>query len=511
MNTSKIYWIGVLVFWLVSLSAWIVTPESIVLNGTLLVIGVVLIFAKLFWSYKSTRVIFKELNILKVLGMLLSFFLFISIWSLSNFLFHKKPVVVYSHDIAVAQLSEQTKALLDQVDTATITLLTKRERWEYFLPILRKVKSYNPQIEYQAFDLDLNPSLIQKYKLTGIDALVLETPNKKVTTYFNPKKKIEMSLVNALLRLTQENPLEISFSQGHGEFQITDEGNQGLSFLRDKLEEQSFIVNTVDLSKSEIALQTSLLVLWGSKRRFEISEVQKIINFLERGGQVFIAQGPVFGSDAFSSLRDLLKLWDLSLENRILLDKLSSSKGMEPTIITAQSVNKTHPVMKSFDKKQIYLPLSSPIIITQNHGNKRALSMLSSESFPAVWGESNLQGVLQGQASFDQDIDTKGPFVVMASSQQTDGNLGGVVLAASSSFALNNYSAQTSHFQLILNTISWQLGLDHLVLNKRLADKREPIILSQKHIYFIFYIAVLLLPILGMFSAFYFFMRKKNL
>lgn len=498
-------------FWLVSLSAWIVTPESIILNGSLLVIGVVLIFAKLFWSYKSTRVIFKELNILKILGVVLSFFLFISIWSLSNFLFHKKPVVIYSHDIAIAQLSEQTKALLDQVDSARITLLTKRERWEYFLPILRKVKSYNSGISFEAYDLDLNPSLIQKYKLTGIDALVLETSTKKVTTYFNPKKKIEMSLVNALLRLTQKDPLEISFSQGHGEFQITDEGNQGLSFLKEKLEEQSFIVNSLDLSKENVPLKTSLLILWGAKRRFEVSEVQKIINFLERGGQIFIAQGPVFGNDAFESVRNVLKLWDLNLENKILLDKLSATKGMEPTIITAQTINKTHPVMKSFEKKQVYLPLSSPITISQNHSNKRALSMLSSDTFPAVWAESNLQGVLEGQASYEQGSDLQGPFVVMASSQQTDGNLGGVVLAASSSFALNNYSAQTSHFQLILNTISWQLGLDHLVLNKRLADKREPIVLSQKHIYFIFYIAVLLLPILGMFSAFYFFMRKKNL
>lgn len=508
--SSRLYWGFTLIFWLVSFSSWIVAPESIILNSVLLVIGIALIFGKLFWTYRSVRLIAKEFKFTRMISLLISLVLFLAIWSLANFVVYKKQLILYSHSIGEAKLSEQSLALIKQVKKSKFTLYTKRERWNFFLPLLRKVKAQNSLIEFEAFDLDLHPSYIQKHKLTGIDALIIESGNKKITTYFNPDKKVELTLINALLRLTQDRPMEIVFSQGHGEFQITDEGNQGLSYLREKLEEQSFVTMSLDLVKSDIPLSTSLFIIWGPKRMFETSEIDRIKKFLKRGGQLLIAQGPVFGNDSFREMRELLESWDLRLQNQIVLDKLSPAQGMEPTIVIAQSANKTHPVLKSF-KSKLYMPLSAPLKITQNLSNKRALPMLTSEAFPAVWGESNLSGVLKGQAVYEEGKDEKGPFVLMASSQQVDGNMAGIVTVASSSFALNNYSAQASHFQLLLNTISWQLGLDHLVLKNRYTDKREPIILSQKHIYLIFYIAVLLLPLLGMFAALYFYTRKKNL
>ena len=106
----------------------------------------------------------------------------------------------------------------------------------------------------------------------------INASGQKVTTYFKEGVRVEETLVNALLRLTQEKPKEVYFSQGHGEFQISDQGNQGLSYLAEKLVEQNFVVGGLDLSKEDIPPKTSLFVLWGVKRPFLSNESSLDLN-----------------------------------------------------------------------------------------------------------------------------------------------------------------------------------------------------------------------------------------
>lgn len=504
------YWGFTLVFWLVTFGAWITVPEAVSLNITLLMIGISLVFFKLVWDKKKLIGFARDIKAKSLFNLFVSSFLLVCIWALINYLGMKDLWSLNITQDKRLELSEQTQVLAKSLGEVKVSLITKRERWPFFLPLINKVKKLNKNIDFHAYDLDLKPSLIEKYKLDGIDALVLEDQQKKVVTYFEKNKRGEQVIVNALLRFSQEKPKVITFSQGHGEYSLFDKGNQGLSYLAEKLGEQNFIVNEVDLSKRQIAKETSMLVIWGSKRPMRDEEIEKIKMFLAGGGQLLIAQGPSFGKDHFQKMRDFIKDWDLVLTNTMIIDKLSPTQGMEASIAQIQKFNKSHGVFKNFEGK-LYFPLTSPLSVTHAHEKKRAILMAESEVFPASWGEANLNSIKEGVVSFDKDKDIPGPLGVMASSQQTEIPFAGVTVIGSSSFALNNYMAQTAHFKTLLNIISWQLGLDDLILKDREALKREPIILSQKHLYLIFYFAVLLLPLLFFISALYFYLRKRSL
>lgn len=508
---NKLYWLGTLLFWLVTFSAWIVTPESIILNSALLVIGLALIGIRIFWDRENFKKLALEINPIKLMSLFMTIFLSLSILGVLNYIFYKKQTRWELISNRKLDLSEQTKILIKSLGKTKMTLITKRERWGIFFPILQRVKALNPDIEFEARDIDLEPTLAQKYKLDQIDALLFEQENKRVTTYFSEKKRIEETLLNALLKMSQKKSHVITFSQGHGEYSILDEGNQGLSFLKEKLEEQNFIVTSVDLSREEIAPEISMLVLWEPKRLIEESELEKIKKFLIDGGKLFVAKGPSFGTrDYFENIRTLLLSWDIETKNMMLIDKLSTVEGMEATISQITTFNENHPVTKNF-KGKMYLPLAAPLFVTQNHSDKRAVSMAQSAPFPGVWAEKDLQGILRGEAIFNEGQDIKGPLSVMASSQEVEAPFSSIIYIGSSSFALNNYSAQAPQFNLLLNAISWQLGLGEMILNERENLKREPIILSQRHLYLVFYFVVLLLPLLSFMMAFWCYLRRRRL
>lgn len=505
----KLYWIMVIIFWITTFAAWIATPESVVLNSVLLVLGLALVLGRLIYKQKSLMQLIGDLKLRKIIAISITLIFIGMIWAIVNYMGYKKQArweLLTDRDL---DLSKQTKVLVNSLKTTKLKLLTKRERWSIFLPILKRVAEINEGVELEAHDLDLEPSLIEKYHLTGIDALILESDHKRVITYFSEKKRVEEVLVNALLKFSQEKSLHIVFSKGYGEYLISDEGNQGLSFLKRKLMEQNFIVTSVDLSKDPIPVDTSLLVLWGIRRTLDTEGVSKIQEYLSHGGQVLIAQGPLIGEDYFLKMRDLLKDWDIKISNNMIIDKIAVSEGMEPTIAHIASFNESHPVLSKF-KEKVYLPLTSSVEATQNHNDKRAILMMSSNIYPAVWAEGNLQEVMSGSATCCDGKDQKGPVGVMVSSQMTYEPFGGVVVVGSSSFALNNYSAQTPHFQLLLNTISWQLGQSEMILEQREGLRRSPIILSQRHLYLIFYFSVLLLPLLALMGAFYFYLKKRH-
>lgn len=507
---NRLYWSFTFLFCVFTLGVLIAIPENIILNLSLMGIGLSLIAGKLFWGRAEAKKLLSEIKLKSLLSYSLSVFLLLGIWGLLNYMGVKiQKSWSLSPDQKSLDLSEQSRVLLEGIEQKTeILLLAPRPSWESYLPMLRRVREVQPLISIEAFDLDLNPLMIEQYKLEKKEALIIKRGEKKVTSYFWPERSQEEVLVNALLKFSLDKPKLILFSQGHGEFSIYDRGNQGLSYFKDRLTEQNFMVQGVDLSKEKISEKASLLVIWGKKRPFTGEEIDQIQNFLNGGGQILMAQGPYFKKGRDLGLEKVLEDWDILFQNQMVLDKTSSAEGMEASIVQVKKYNKSHPVLKDF-KGVLYFPLASSLKVGQNQKDKRAMLMFESEVFPATWAERDLESLMKGRASFDQG-DEKGPIGLGLSSQKVTHPFGGIVLLASSSFALNHYSAQVNHYQLLLNTVSWQLGLENLILKERVALKRAPIILSQKHLYLIFYFSVLLLPILSSGLALALFFRKRR-
>jgi ABC-type uncharacterized transport system involved in gliding motility auxiliary subunit len=157
-------------------------------------------------------------------------------------------------------------------------------------------------------------------------------------------------------------------------------------------------------------------------------------------------------------------------------------------------------------------PLSSSVSVIE--GNAAATLIASTTSFPGSWAETDLKGVSSGKAEFNEASDKKGPVGLLGIGEKVgeNGNTDSrFVLLGSSSFLINAYAAQSGNQMLFLNTVSWMVNDEGIISFNRPGLEEYPVILSSQHLQMIFFIAILLVPIVFFGSAIFIYRRRRLL
>lgn len=497
--------IDVLIF-LAVISLWIAAPEFKTLNIGLTVFAFALGFLLLFARFEEIKIFVRSNYFERVLYHSINVLLVVSILGVVNYLGNKNFKEFDLTNEKRNSLTDQTSKVVEMVQKPLkMTVYAKREEWGPMLNLLKLYEAKNLKIDIEAIDTDLRPDLVKSKGITQNGTVFIDYEGKESSFIIID----ELSVTNAIMKAVRDEKITMYFVTGHQELSCFETSPEGISVLCEQLKSQNYEVKEIDLSKvMRIPGDATAVFVLGPISGFLKQEVEIINDYLKDGGSLFLALAPAFKSELYDNLIGLVKPFGLDLGKDVVVDRLSTVQGAEATIPIINKYESQHPITEGFTLRTIF-PLSSSVRVVP--GNDMAQILAFTSPFPGSWAESNLKGITEGKAVFEEGKDLKGPIGLLGVAEGTGKSTSRITLLGSSSFLVNAYQSQSGNTTLFLNTVSWMVNDEGIISFNRPGVEEFPVILSAQHLQMIFVISILVVPIVFFGSAIFVYRRRRLL
>lgn len=492
---------------LVMVALWITAPEYLTLNLSLTAFCVCLALILAVMRKQSLSVFMKSAYFRKAAYHSVNVFLVISILGLINYLGNKNFREFDLSSENRNSLTEQTAKVLEMVKgPLKMTVFSRREEWQSILTLLKLYEARNKNIKLTAVDTDVRPDLVKEKNIQQNGTVLIEYQGKETAFLVTD----ELSVTNALLKAIRSERIVLYFVTGHQELNCFVPSLEGISQLCERLKAQNYEVVPLDLTRSkDVPADATAVFVLGPTSGFLKSEVDQLSRYLSKGGSMYLALAPAFKLELYDSLIELAKPYGLTLGKDIVVDRLSTVQGAEATIPIVTSYDQNHPITAGFSQRTIF-PLSASVQTVP--GKDGAILLAFTSTFPGSWAETDLKGVTQGKASYNEKVDKPGPVALLGIGDSTENTRGSrFVLLGSSSFLLNAYQGQSGNTVLFLNTISWLVNDEGIISFNRPGVEESPVLLSAQHLQIIFVISIMLVPLVFFGTAIFVYRRRRIL
>jgi ABC-type uncharacterized transport system involved in gliding motility auxiliary subunit len=495
----------VLIF-LSAIALWIAAPEYKTLNVGLTVFAFALAFLLMFIKFEDIKVFVRSKYFEKVLFHTINVILVASIIGVINYLGNRNYKEFDLTKEKRNSLTDQTAKVLDMVKSPLkMTVFAKREEWGPMLNLLKLYEAKNLNIKLEAIDTDLRPDMVKAKGITQNGTVLLNYGEKESSFPIID----ELSVTNALMKILRSDKIVLYFVTGHQELSCLESSPEGISVICERLRSQNYEVRDLDLSKiNAVPADATAVFVLGPISGFLKQEVELLQNYITRGGSFYLALAPAFKAELYDNLINLVKPFGLTLGKDVVIDRMSTVQGTEATIPIVSKYENKHPITEGFTQRTIF-PLSSSVSVLPEKDMAVILAMTS--PFPGSWAETNLKGVTEGKAAFEEKSDIKGPIGLIGVSEGTGNSTTRVTLLGSSSFLVNAYQNQGGNTTLFLNTVSWMVNDEGIISFNRPGLDEFPVILSAQHLHMIFVISILLVPIIFFGAAIFIYRRRRLL
>ena len=299
----------------------------------------------------------------------------------------------------------------------------------------------------------------------------------------------EEQLTNAIIRVTREKR-KVYFLTGHGEYDITNEGDKGLSTLVKLLGANNVEIKQLMLGiKGEIPDDCDVLIIAGPRNPLTEKEEDIVKAYLAQGGDALLLienmplttpGNPLTEEEKRKnpSLNNILNEWGIEIADDLVVDltnHISTDVGCPATrnYLPFPALSKgldytfyVRPRSISILKDQRESVKSGPLVLTAKGGNS--------------WGETDRTLVVK----FDEGLDVPGPvaiaFMVVelrAEDKPSDTRL---IIFTDTDFLSNVFIGQYSNALMGLNVITWLSELDYQPFLDQKDIKVERLYLTSK-------------------------------
>lgn len=195
---------------------------------------------------------------------------------------------------------------------------------------------------------------LTKYTLEQVpDAKEREFRRKPVEFYG------EEAFTSMLLAVLNPQPFKAYFLQGEGEPSLTNSGTAGYLKFASILAQNYIQVEPLMLSGNNLVpTDCNLLIIAGPQRPFPNSELQKIQEYLSRGGKMFVLLNYASYQDP-TGLEDILRQWGVDIGNDIVQDPQNTSSSAEQDVLVHNF--SSHPVVNPLTGLFLELILPRPV------------------------------------------------------------------------------------------------------------------------------------------------------
>lgn len=483
---------------------FVVASEFVVFNYSLLALAIVFSLLVLFLKRSALKTFSKSKLFKSLLREALTFILVLSILGITNYIVFKNN---YSFDFTknkIHSLSGQTQKVMDKLGKTPLefVLYAKRSDWERYLKLLNMFKKISPNINIRVIDVDTEPALVAMNKISENGTLIINFKDKEYRTLV----KDELALTNMLLKIVSPQNITLYFSTGHNESALDDEGQEGMSYLAQVLENSNFKMKLHDLS-NKIPKDASALLVLKPQVSFSPLELEHVKKYINSGGSLLMTLAPRFDQIELKNLNKFLSSYGAMPINSIVLDRLSASQGGQASVPMINTYPEDNPITNGFQGRTLF-PVTS-FFKTSPNSEFSWKSLVSSLNFPATWGESDFSEVKSGKATYNEGVDEKGPLdlAIVGTSNSSGAK---IILFGSTSFISNQFQGQANNFNLFLNSMSWAVDEKSILSLDRPELSGNLIYISAIHFTLIFYFVILFFPFVFFGIGIYFYRRKLS-
>lgn len=495
------------ILYLVAIALWLSVPDELWLCLSTTLFSLSLSLFLVFLNWKEVKVLITSLWFKKVTGSLISVFLLFCILALLNYLSFKTPKTWDFNFARLNSLSQQTKQVLDSIDGPVEAIVfASRDQAAPIRALLELFRYEKSDFSISVIDPEVRPDLVQQHGISR--------PNVISMNYLGRREIVqtlnELNITNGLLRLSREHDPVICFSLGHGEGDLANDGQEGLSYLRELLESTSYGIRQLLLpSLLEVPEECSAFAIIGPELSFRDVELEMIGEYLESGGGLLVALGPNLNEDKFKNFRALLETWGVALSNDLVIDRTNHVSGSNGSIPLVSRFQSGHPIVQNF-QGVVFFPLTSSIEqIAQLDGIKYH-SLVETTDFPSSWAERDLQSIMEGNIVYNEGDDLPGPVTMMAALEFSE-TKSRAVIVGNGHMVHNSYANYGMNNLLIMNALSWVAQEERLIAFETAAIKDEPVFINNHQLGLIFYFSVIFLPVLLLLVALIVYRRRSKL
>lgn len=302
----------------------------------------------------------------------------------------------------------------------------------------------------------------------------------------------EQIVTSTLLRLAHSRDQTVMYLDGHGERKLDGIANHDLGALYGaKLKQNGFRLNSLNLALAqEVPNNVSVLVITQPQLDLMSGEVDKLLRYVERGGNLFW----LVDAEPLHGLERLAERLDLLLPPGIVIDPASSGMNAPPT----WSLGATYPphaITRNFNLITAF-PSARPLVWNENPDwQHHALVEVASRG----WVSRNMSGGMTppDKPLFNKQRDTPGPAIIaLALQRNINDREQRIVVVGNGAFLANSYAGNGGNVDLGVNMMNWLAGEEHLITLQPRAAKDGSLVLSKTELNVISIGFLLVLPLM---------------
>jgi len=306
-----------------------------------------------------------------------------------------------------------------------------------------------PDITLAFVDPREEPKLVQAAGIRANGESVIEYNQKseRLTDYN------EQSFANALMRLMRSSERLIMALDGHGERRLSGIANHDLGEFGKQIGAKGFKSNSVNLALAqEVPANASVLLIANPQVNLQPVEVQKIKQYLQKGGNLLWLIDP----EPLRGLQPIAELLGLTLGPGTVVDPDAARLNASPAVAVAANYGR-HPITDNFRLNTIF-PFARKIDVNDN-GDWRVTRLV--EVAPRGWLE---MGKLDEKITFDKASDVPGPVNIAVALERNVGDrVQRVAVVGNGSFLANTFVGNGGNLDLGINILNWLTGDDALI------------------------------------------------
>lgn len=197
---------------------------------------------------------------------------------------------------------------------------------------IKQYRNTNEHISYEILTEETNLDLVREYDLSeGYQIIIIKSgesrkiidANTLYTYDYTTLQQIdvtEQTITNSILGMLVENKPKVYFVGGHGEFPA--EETMSLKVI---LENESFEVNYLNiLTNGSIPEDCNVLTILSPATDFLDAEAEAIINYINKGGNIFLTSDIVKEETLFPNLQKILDLYGVRVDRGYVVEQDSN-------------------------------------------------------------------------------------------------------------------------------------------------------------------------------------------
>lgn len=363
--------------------------------------------------------------------------------------------------------SEASLALLEKIAEPIVIQSfvsdTNKALKEDIAHLIQGYQRFKSNITLGFIDPTLEPALVRKHGIRNEGELLINMDDRQEHILAATEKNI----TNAIQRLARTQNDWLLFLSGHDERSPHGDSSFDYTSLNTILKNKGLLVRTYNLaSNPNIPENTAALVIADPQKPLLDGEIQIILNYIDRGGNLLWLLEP----NSQQNMDSLADVFGIDRLPGIVVDPNTEILGLTDQRFTLIPEYSRHVITQNLDSMTVY-PTSQALEFIGND-DWEAETLL--ETLPRTWSETD---EISPDMSLDSSLDTPGPLVIglslTRSVRQNEfdfeelANLNNIeqriVIIGDSDFASNAYLGQGGNLDITISIINWLVKEDAFV------------------------------------------------